>query len=266
MPTTSSGNKWVLSTIDHNTNWIVVSATKDAKANTVADFLHKKIFLQFGNPAEIISGRGTQFTSEVLKEYLEIQKVRFNLTSAYHPMSNGKTESANGVIGAALTKLAYRHKNKWDVYLDQAVWATIIRKNSVTKISHYFLVYGVEPRIPGDANYILESSEIANKENPHYNTSARLINVNESRIEARKHQITAMKKMKGSYDKDRKTIRYPIDSWPMTTKGDQLKVLVNHNRLQPANVEIPDKVKPWTKTQGRRDKNDITFQRGNDVM
>ncbi|OMJ23900.1 hypothetical protein AYI69_g4825 [Smittium culicis] len=140
MQTTSSDNKWALLAIDHNTNWIVASATKDAKANTVADFLYKKIFLKFGNPAEIISDRGTQFTSEVLEEYLEIQKVKHNLTSAYHPMSNGKTERANGVIGAALNKLAYRHKNKWDAYLDQAVWATRIWKHSVTKISPYFLV------------------------------------------------------------------------------------------------------------------------------
>ncbi|OMJ23899.1 hypothetical protein AYI69_g4824 [Smittium culicis] len=103
--------------------------------------------------------------------------------------------------------------------------------------------------------------------------------------------------MKGSYDKDRKTTRYPIESWVimknetrqkldpkflgphrivyhgpfytyklMTTKGDQLKVLVNHNRLQPANVENPDNVKPWTKTQGRRDKNDSIFQMRNDVI
>ncbi|OMJ12611.1 Gag-Pol polyprotein [Smittium culicis] len=134
MPTTSSGNKWILLVIDHHKNWVIAEATKDAKAETVAVFLYNKIFLQFGNPVEIIYDRGSQFKSEILKEYLIMQKVKHNLTSAYHPMANVKTERANGVIGKSLTKLAYKHKDRWDRYLNLAVWATRIRKHSVTKV------------------------------------------------------------------------------------------------------------------------------------
>jgi hypothetical protein len=39
----------------------------------------------------------------------------------------------------------------WDKFLPQAVWATRVRKHSVTKKSPFYLVYGVEPRIPGNS-------------------------------------------------------------------------------------------------------------------
>ncbi|PVU92307.1 hypothetical protein BB561_003922, partial [Smittium simulii] len=47
---------------------------------------------------------------------------------------------------------------------------------------------------------------------------------------------------------------------------ETLKILVNHNRLQPANVENPETVKSWTITKGLKDKNNSVLRMGNDVM
>ncbi|OMJ27692.1 Retrovirus-related Pol polyprotein from transposon [Smittium culicis] len=262
MPTTYKGNKWIILAIDHQTNWILAEAAKDSRANTVASFLYEKMFLKFGNPIEIISDRGAQFTSDALKECLHIQKFNHNLTSAYHPMSNGKTERVNGIIGSALTKLAYNNKYKWNAYLDQAVWATRIRKHSRTQISPYFLVYGVDPRIHGDDSMALISYLDEKNSNDSHSTSARLNAANHARMFAREQQIMAAKRMKSIYDKNANTSKYPINSWVtmtnetrqklnpkvlgpykiiyhgpfytyklMTAKGEPLQILVNHNRL-----------------------------------
>ncbi|OMJ28601.1 Retrovirus-related Pol polyprotein from transposon [Smittium culicis] len=277
LPTTQKGNKWIILAIDHQTNWIVASATSDAKADTVIKFLHEKIFLQFGSPKEIISDRGTQFTSDLMKKYLETIGVKHNLTSSYHPMANGKTERANGVIGRALTKLSQNHKTKWDLFLDQAVWATRVRQHSVTKVSPYFLVYGIDPRLPGDQINPFLSHDY-NQTNAIDETSKRLITVTNARIDAREEQLTAANKMKAQYNKNANETKYPLGSWVLiknetkkkldpnflgpfkvvyygpfhtykleTVNGMQLKTLVNHNRLRQANVSSEEKLKPWTK-------------------
>jgi hypothetical protein len=38
----------------------------------------------------------------------------------------------------------------WDEYLHQALFAVRIRKHAVSKYSPFFLLYGVDPRLPGD--------------------------------------------------------------------------------------------------------------------
>ncbi|OMJ29740.1 Gag-Pol polyprotein [Smittium culicis] len=188
------GNKWILLAINHQTNWIVASATTDAKAETVAKFLYEKIFLQFGSPAEIISDRGPQFTSELLKENLKLQKIKHSLTTAYHPISNGKTDRDNWIIGSTLTKLAYNHKSKWDLFLDQAIWATRVRKHSVTKISPYYLVYGIDPILPGDKITPPYQGENNEPFDCYRDTSIRINNVIRARNSARIDQACCSRK------------------------------------------------------------------------
>jgi hypothetical protein len=109
-PKTQRGNQWILVAVDYATSWTIAKATPDATAETVADFI-----------------------------------------SAYHPRTNGKTERTNGILGRALTKyVGNKMRHKWDLFLDQAVFACRTRIHSVTKKSPFYLLYGVEPAVPGD--------------------------------------------------------------------------------------------------------------------
>ena len=135
MPKSRSGNRWILLAIDHFTNWVVAESAHSADVKTVADFIYRKIALHFGKPVEIISDRGAQFRADLVREYCRRNNIQQCFTSAYHPRSNGKTDRTNGVIGKALTKYAFKHKHRWDEYLDTTVWATRVRQHSVTKHS-----------------------------------------------------------------------------------------------------------------------------------
>src|SRR2546426_384006 len=99
-----------------------------ATAEAMAGFLYWLIVMQFGRIEELISDRGPQFRSDLMREYCKLIGTQQRFTTAYHPQSNGKTKRANGTIGAALTKYIYGHRNHWDEYLDTAVWATQVRK------------------------------------------------------------------------------------------------------------------------------------------
>lgn len=151
LPKSKQGNKYVLVGIDHTTKWPVVRAVKTCDAQTVAEFLKNDIFLQFGCPSEIISDRGAAFRDSSLKIYLESMAVKHNLTSAYHPRSNGVTERFNGLLGRMLSKyVATEPTSNWEDYLDQALLACRIRAHRATGFSPFYLVYGQHPKIPGD--------------------------------------------------------------------------------------------------------------------
>jgi hypothetical protein len=106
--------------------------------------------MKFGCPDEIITDRGSNFLAGTLAECLSLQEIKHLKTSAYHPRTNGKTERYNGTLGSILTKLVAGSTSKWDMFLEQAVFNTRIRPHSITNISPYRLVYGMDPKIPGD--------------------------------------------------------------------------------------------------------------------
>jgi transposase InsO family protein len=116
----------------------------------VADFLFD-IYCQYGAFRELLSDNGTNLNSKMIAYYLKRVKVKHRTTTPYHPQTNGKVERLNGMLGQILTKqLIDQPIVLWDEYLAAALFATRIRAHSVTGMSPYKLVYGLEPRLTGD--------------------------------------------------------------------------------------------------------------------
>ncbi|OMJ12869.1 hypothetical protein AYI69_g7176 [Smittium culicis] len=103
--------------------------------------------------------------------------------------------------------------------------------------------------------------------------------------------------MKTCYDRTSAKFKYPINSWVIlknetkhkldpnylglfkilyhgpfytnkikSAKGETMKVLVNHNRLQQANIENEEQLKAWTKNQGRKLEPEKFVPKGNYVV
>lgn len=60
-----------------------------------AETLCNQVFRIFGLPDDIMSDRGSQFTSRVRTALCKNLNVNVSLTSGYHPQSNGQTERLN---------------------------------------------------------------------------------------------------------------------------------------------------------------------------
>ncbi|KAL0177237.1 hypothetical protein M9458_026131, partial [Cirrhinus mrigala] len=73
-----------------------------------AEHLFQQVFRHFGIPEEIVSDRGPQFISHLLG-------VSVNLSSGYHPQTNGQTESKIQELGRYLR--AYSHKDHSHLHL-----------------------------------------------------------------------------------------------------------------------------------------------------
>ncbi|KAI2647229.1 Transposon Tf2-9 polyprotein [Labeo rohita] len=61
-------------------------------AMETAEILFQHLFHHFGLPEEIVSDRGPQFISHVWKAFFKQLGVSVNLSSGYHPQTNGQTE------------------------------------------------------------------------------------------------------------------------------------------------------------------------------
>ncbi len=138
-----------MTAIDYSTRYVVAEAVPNRNAKTVAKFIFR-LMLRFGAPEEIITDRASVFTGDVLKEYLAIHDTLHLPSSPYHPQTNGLCERVHGTLGAIITKMTEGCPPKWDEFLPAAVFIVNARTHQTTGFSPFSLVYGFQPRLPGD--------------------------------------------------------------------------------------------------------------------
>ena len=162
LPTTAQGNRWILTAVDYATGWPIAKALPEATEEAIAEFIFREIYMHYGAPQEIFTDGGKNLWGGAVQAYLAKIKTIHKGTSPYHPRTNGKVESLNGLIGGMLTKLLLGKSTKlWDLYLDQALFACRIRTHATMKRSPFYLVYGKHPRILGDQNVPLAEDAVA---------------------------------------------------------------------------------------------------------
>ena len=61
----------------------------------VAALILRHVFTRFGAPKKFISDRNSRFTSKVAKEYCKKFKTQQNMSTAYHPRTDGQAERTN---------------------------------------------------------------------------------------------------------------------------------------------------------------------------
>lgn len=69
LPTSTKANRWLLIGVDYATNSCVARAMPVASAEKFAVFLYEEIVLNFGNFSELVTDRGANFCSLLIKEY-----------------------------------------------------------------------------------------------------------------------------------------------------------------------------------------------------
>ncbi|XP_047478945.1 uncharacterized protein LOC125032028 [Penaeus chinensis] len=86
-PASSQGHKYILTLIDFATGFPDALPLKDIDSVSVAEAL-LVIFSRVGIPREILSDRGTQFTSKLMGELHKLLGIKPLFTTPYHPSCN----------------------------------------------------------------------------------------------------------------------------------------------------------------------------------
>src|SRR6266508_3267303 len=108
---TSRENKYIVIAIDYFTKYHEAKALANANARNVANFLYEDIICRHGCSRKIISDRGIHFNNQVIENLLERFKIRHNLSTPYHPKTNGLVERFNKTLCESLAKLNEEREN-----------------------------------------------------------------------------------------------------------------------------------------------------------
>ena len=145
----SNGYNHVLTIVDRFTRWPVAIPIKDIAADTVIDAFALNWIAVYGVPETITTDRGSQFTSRVWNQLLHTWGIKHNLTTAYHPQSNGLVERLHRRLKESLMALCRDEREKWFWRLPMTLLALRTTVKPDIGACPSDLVYGEGIAIPG---------------------------------------------------------------------------------------------------------------------
>ena len=105
----------------------------------------RTIVSNHGMPQEIISDRGTVFTSNFWQSLTRQLGSKSKLSTAFHPQTDGQTERLNQILEQYLRSYVNYEQDDWVPLLPMAQFAYNSADTSTTKVSPFYANYGYEP-------------------------------------------------------------------------------------------------------------------------
>lgn len=96
---------------------------------------------------------------QINDELCRLTGVKCNLTSAYHPQSNGLDERFNQTLQRQLLKFVETEQNQWDLFLDSILFSYRVSQHDSTRYSPFFLVYGRKAKLPIEFNVTCDKDD-----------------------------------------------------------------------------------------------------------
>jgi hypothetical protein len=119
--------------------------TIQVTAEATAHLYLRHVFKHHGLLTDIMSDRGTQFTSRLMSTLLELCDIKSNKSTAFHPQSDGQTERVNQVLEQYLGIFCDYQQNNWYQLLPLAEFAYNNAQHSATQVSPFFANYRYNP-------------------------------------------------------------------------------------------------------------------------
>lgn len=149
LESTHKGYKHIFAVVDSFTKFIWLYPVKSTTSREVIAKLEVQKAV-FGNPAQVVSDRGTAFTSNEFEEYCRAENIVHSLITTGLPRANGQVERMNLTIASILAKLSFEDPSRWYKHVDavqRAMNSTFSRSIGRTPFE---LLMGVKMRNPAD--------------------------------------------------------------------------------------------------------------------
>ncbi|XP_071504639.1 uncharacterized protein [Diadema antillarum] len=146
-PVSSRGHRYILTLVDYATRYPEAVPLRNIDTSSVAEAL-LSIYSRVGFPKEMLTDRGSQFTSDVMREVSRLLSIRHVTTTPYHPQCNGLVEKFNGTLKRMLNKMCEERPTDWDRYIDALLFAYRETPQDSTGFAPFELLYGRVVRGP----------------------------------------------------------------------------------------------------------------------
>ena len=146
--TSISGNKHILTLIDHLMGWPEAFPMPDKSTDPMVSTFINEYLPVYMCPQYILSNDGMEFKNGLMDQVLQQLGIDRIFSASYHPQSNGKLEVFHKYLKPTLKKLCEKDLVNWDKYLNLVLTIYRITPNLATAETPFFLVYGRDPNLP----------------------------------------------------------------------------------------------------------------------
>lgn len=99
------------------------------------------IIYRFGCAKITMTDQGREFVNKVNRRLFKLTGTQHNISSAYHPQTNGLVERFNQTLQRSLVKMLGDDQSKWDDHLDAVLFAYRTATQKSTKTSPFEIMY-----------------------------------------------------------------------------------------------------------------------------
>ena len=145
----SNGFRYLLTIVDRFTRWPAALPLKDQSTESVMDAFAHGWVANFGVPESITTDRGTQFTSALWSQLMQVWGIKPHTTTPYHPEANGMVERFHRRLKESLLALGAEETEGWFWKLPCALLAIRTTLKPDIGASLADLVYGEGLSVPG---------------------------------------------------------------------------------------------------------------------
>ena len=122
---------------------IFIPCTESINAENTAKLYATHVLLHYRLPTHIISDRDPRFTSTFSRELCRTLGITQNISTAYHPQTDGQSERTNQRLEQYLHIFIDYHQQNWASLLPLAQYTLNAWPNATTKKAPFELIMGV---------------------------------------------------------------------------------------------------------------------------
>ena len=152
LPQTPAGYDSITVFVDRLTKMVhLVPGHSTDTALEVAQQFFNTIFRLHGLPSEIVSDRGSVFTSNFWTELMKMLDTGLATSTAFHPQMDGQTDRTNRTLEQMLRFWVDYKQTNWDTLLPIVEFSINNHRSASTGFTPFYLNYGQHPRTPSNA-------------------------------------------------------------------------------------------------------------------
>ena len=126
---------------------VFIPCNKTIDSEGVAQLYLTHVLPHYGMPKKIISDRDPRFTSCFRQELCNILDIRQNISTAYHPQTDGASECTNQSLEQYLRLYCSTQQNNWHAWLPIAQYTKNSWPSATTKKTPFELLIGYTPTV-----------------------------------------------------------------------------------------------------------------------
>jgi len=142
----------------HNAIWVIVdrltksahflAIREDYSMEQLAQLYVNEIITKHGVPLSIISDRDSRFTSDLWKQLQRALGSQLNLSTAYHPQTDGQSERTIQTLEDMLRSCVLEFKGSWDNHLPLIEFSYNNSYHTSIQCAPFEALYGRKCRSP----------------------------------------------------------------------------------------------------------------------